>query len=135
MKVLFLSALAMVLSGIPQVSVLGPLLFVIFVNEMPELVHSCILMFVADTKIFTEIHDEDDAKRLHSDLTAPQDWSQKWQLKFNPDKCQTLHLGQHNDKYNYTMAKEDQEPTTTQRLIWKRIWCARGSHSVIQCAL
>ena len=55
-----LSEVATVLSGIPQGSVLGTLLFVIFVNEMPEMVHSCIQMFTEDTKLYTKIQDNDD---------------------------------------------------------------------------
>ena len=107
----------MVPSGIPQGSVLGPLLFV---NEMPDLVHSSILMFADDTKLFTEIHNEEDVKRLQTDLTALQDWSQIWQLKFNPDKCHVLHLGRNNQKYKYNMRKNPEEQTTlTETLLEK----------------
>ena len=50
-----LSMIAAVISGIPQGSVLGPILFIIFVNDMPEILHTMILMFADDTKIFWEI--------------------------------------------------------------------------------
>ena len=60
----------MVLRGIPLGSVLIPLLFILFVNEMLELVHSIILMFADDTKVFTEIRNEKDALKLQEDLTA-----------------------------------------------------------------
>ena len=99
----YLSILAMVLSGFPQGSVLAQLLLIIFVNELPDLVHSSILMFADDTKLFTEIHNEEDAKRLQAELTALQDWSQIWQLKFNPDRCHVLHIGRNNQKYKYNM--------------------------------
>ena len=59
-----LSALAEVLSGIPQGSVFGPILFNIFVNEMPDMVHSCIQMFADDTKLYTQIRDEEDVSKL-----------------------------------------------------------------------
>ena len=115
-----LSILVMILSGIPQGSVLGPLLFILFVNEMPDLVHSSILMFADDTKLFTEIHNEEDVKRLQTDLTTLQDWFQIWQLKFNPDKCHVLHLGRNNQKYKYNMRKNPEEQTTlTETLLEK----------------
>ena len=63
---------------------------------MLELVHSIILMFADDIKVFTEIRNEEDAKKLQEDLAALQEWSQKWQLRFNPDKCHLLHLGSNN---------------------------------------
>ncbi|KAK2169129.1 hypothetical protein LSH36_12g17010 [Paralvinella palmiformis] len=102
------STVVMVLSGIPQGSVIGPLLFIIFVNEMPELVHTSILIFADDTKVFTEIRNEEDATKLQENLTALQEWSQMWQLRFNPDKCHVLHLGSNNQKYNMNKSTDEQ---------------------------
>ncbi len=99
-----LSAIASVLSGIPQGSVLGPLLFVLFVNEMPEAVHTCItMMFADDTKLFTQIKDESDVAKLQDDIDNLQAWADAWQLRFNPEKCKVLHLGRNNQRANYTM--------------------------------
>ena len=131
-----LSILTMVLSGIPQGSVLGPLLFIIFVNEMPDLVHSGILMFADDTKLFTEIHNEEDVKRLQTDLTALQDGSQIWQLKFNPDKCHVLHLGRNNQKYKYNMRKKSRRTDNINRnSSAKGPRCANQPDSIIQFSL
>jgi len=102
------STVVMVLSGIPQGSVIGPLLFIIFVNEMPELVHSSILIFADDTKVFTEIRNEEDVTKLQENLTALQEWSQMWQLRFNPDKCHVLHLGSNSQKYNMNKSTDEQ---------------------------
>jgi len=63
---------------------------------MPDLVHFSILMFADATKVFTEIRNEEDATKLQEDLTALQEWSKIWQLRFNPDKCHVLHLGSDN---------------------------------------
>ena len=63
-----LSEVAAVLSGIPHGSILGLLLFVIFVNEILEMVHSCIQMFADDAKLYTKIQDNDDITLLQSDL-------------------------------------------------------------------
>jgi len=107
----------MVLIGISQGSVLWPLLFIIFVNE---LVYSRILMFADDIKVFTEIRNEEDATKLQEDLIAPQEWSQIWQLRFNPDRCHVLHLGSNNQKYKYNMNKTTDEQTTLQETLLEK---------------
>ena len=68
-----LSMIAAVISGIPQGSVLGPFLLIIFVNNMPEIVHTMIQMFTDDTKIFWEIKDAQDRDQLRHDLKAFED--------------------------------------------------------------
>ena len=92
---------APVLSGIPQGSVLGPLLFVIYINDLPEAINSDSFLFADDTKVFREITSKDDAFALQSDIDSLQHWSNKWLLQFHPDKCHVLTLGKF-DNIRYT---------------------------------
>ena len=83
-----------VTSGIPQGSVLEPILFVIYINDMPECVDStattCTYLFADDTKIFREIKSPNDEEKLQNDLDKLQKWSDTWLLKFLPNKCKVL---------------------------------------------
>jgi hypothetical protein len=76
-----------VTSGIPQGSVLGPVLFVIYINDLPECVKSDVFLFADDMTIFREIKDDSDASIIQSDLIELFKWSETWLLKFHPDKC------------------------------------------------
>ena len=82
-----------VISGIPQGSVLGPLLFVLYINDLPEQVTSSVFLFADDTKVLRKVTSLEDAVILQNDLEALERWSDKWLLEFNPDKCHVLSLG------------------------------------------
>ena len=90
-----------VTSGIPQGSVLGPLLFVVYINDLPEVVKSNVLLFADDTKIFREVCSQNDALLLQEDIDSLTQWSDKWLLRFNIDKCNVLTLGRF-DNIRYT---------------------------------
>ena len=101
-----LSDHANVLSGIPQGSVLGPILFVIYINDLPNEVASDVLLFADDTKIFRCIKSIPDSLYLQDDLQKLVNWSNRWLLKFNADKCHVLTLGKHENivhAHNYKM--------------------------------
>ena len=84
---------APVISGIPQGTCLGPLLFVIFINDLLDEIESDGLMFADDTKKFRKILSEYDSCTLQSDINKLEGWSKKWLLTFHPDKCHVLTLG------------------------------------------
>jgi len=92
-----------VISGIPQGSVLGPILFLIFINDLPEVVHSSVKLFADDTKLYRRIESETDCVRLQEDLDSLANWSEKWLLRFNPIKCKSMHLGRQNLNHEYHM--------------------------------
>ena len=79
------------LSGVPQGSVLGPVLFVAYINDLPDGIKSFILMYADDTKIFRQMNNEDDRQELQRDLDRLSRWSEKWQLRFNVEKCNVMH--------------------------------------------
>jgi len=81
------SLVVLVRSGIPQGSVLGPLLIICFINDMPEVVHSSIKMFADDTQIFRTVNNSEQAQLLQDDLDALEEWSNLWQLRYNAEKC------------------------------------------------
>ena len=82
-----LSTIAAVLSGILQGSVLGPLLFIIIVNDMPEVMTSNILMFADDTKILLEVQKDTGHTTVQQDLNELQRWCCPLPLHFNTEKC------------------------------------------------
>ena len=97
------SDMATITSGIPQGSVLGPMLFLIYVNDLPEEVLSTLKLFADDTKLYREIQNDHDKEILQNDLNELMDWSVKWQLPFNIEKCKVLHLGINNPKHKYSI--------------------------------
>ena len=85
-----------VTSGIPQGSVLGPTLFVLFINDLPQVVESRVALFADDTKVFREIQSDEDREKLQQDIDELLIWSKKWQLPFNESKCKVMHYGKTN---------------------------------------
>ena len=92
-----------VLSGVPQGSVLGPILFLIYINDLEEGVTSKILKFADDTKLFRKIKGNGDKQQLQDDIDKLIKWSEKWQMLFNFHKCKCLHAGHGNTGVNYEM--------------------------------
>ena len=91
-----------VTSGIPQGSVLGPLLFLIYINDLPEEV-STNAKLCYDSKLSNIIASQNDPAELQEDLTSLSHWSSKWQLPFNTDKRKVMHMGPDNLKHEYYM--------------------------------
>ena len=110
-----LSSWADILSGIPQGSVLGPILFVIFINDLPDVVSSTAKIFADDTKLFRAIRITEDHDVLQQDLDNLVEWSNKWQLEFNETKCKSLHLGSSNQRLNYQMNSQLLEDTRNEK--------------------
>jgi hypothetical protein len=83
---------APVTSGVPQGSVLGPCLFLHYINDLPEGIGSTVRLFADDTIIYRTIDTTDDAESLQTDLNLLGQWEQKWQMQFHPAKCQALTI-------------------------------------------
>ncbi|KAI8505108.1 hypothetical protein Bbelb_172170 [Branchiostoma belcheri] len=98
-----LSSWAEVTSGVPQGSVLGPVLFTVFVNDMPEAVTNQLKLFADDTKMYCPVTQEKHCEELQANLYKLEEWSTKWQLCFHPDKCTVLRIGSGHPPYIYTM--------------------------------
>ena len=92
---------------IPQGSVLGPLLFVMFINDLPKTVQCGVKLFADDTKVYVRSDIPGNPDYLQNDITRLQDWSDKWLLSFHPDKYKVMHVGNHPTATNYTMRQSD----------------------------
>ena len=78
-------------------SVLGPILFLIYINDLDDDITSKVLKFADDTKVFRKIKSDADRQHLQDDLNKLIEWSEKWQMLFNFGKCKCLHTGHGNE--------------------------------------
>ena len=91
-----------VLSGVPQGSVLGPILFIIYINDLPETLKSSLCkVFADDTKITGKANSIEDAQLIQDDLDALLQWCSEWKMKFNSSKCHVVHFGKKNHAHYY----------------------------------
>jgi len=79
------------------------LLFVIYINDIDEVVNSKLLKFADDTKIFNKVNSVEKVENLRTDLRSLVSWSKEWQMVFNLDKCKVMHLGFNNTHVDYFM--------------------------------
>ena len=86
------SSLKPVLSGVPQGSILGPILFVLFINDLHEGISTDthIALYADDTKLWRSIKNEEDITQLQRDINILYFWSLNNKMKFHPDKCKDV---------------------------------------------
>ena len=81
-----------VISGVPQGTVLGPLLFLVHINDLPDCVSSKVRLFADDCLLYREIRSPSDQEKLQTDLKNLETWAQTWGMRFNAKKCYILSV-------------------------------------------
>ena len=113
-----LSDFLQVWSGVPQGSVLGPVLFLIYINDLLVGITSCGKLFADDSKLFRRLRKSSslaDQEALQEDLIKLQEWSRTWLLKFNESKCKVMHIGRSNPLYDYQLNAKTLETTAVEK--------------------
>ena len=106
---------AAVLSSVIQGSVLGTLLFVIFINDIDEEAEAYIRKFADDTKGGMVVENEEDAEMMQRELDKMVEWAERSRMEFNVEKCKVMHVGGRNRGFKYKMAGQDLGETELEK--------------------
>ena len=118
---------APVSAGVPQGLILGPLLFLIYINDLPDNLESLAKLFADDTSLFSTVHDPSkSAKVLNDDLQKNSDWAFKWKILFNPDvtkQAQEVVFSHKSNKTDHPVVYFD-EASVAKASLSKASWNA-----------
>ena len=139
-----------VLSGVPQGSVLGPVLFLIFINDLPENIRSSVRLIADDCVLYRNIESPMDCQILQDDLNSLVQWETDWQMKFIVAKCHSMRVTRHppdkHIQFDYTLHQKRSEQvqsakyigiTTTDDLDWGQHISAKATKTMgfLRCNL
>ncbi len=108
-------------SGVLQGSVLGPVLFIIYISDIDVGPNNFIAKFADDTKIGNSVISDHDRQSLQDDLSKISTWSARWEMPFNVKKCHILQVGTKNLKYDYEMSGDNHESVQCVRYLVLRL--------------
>ena len=124
-------------SRVPQGSVLGTIVFVIFINDIEDGICGNILKFADDTKLFCKIGSDINCAKLRADLRKLYNWSQDWQMLFNLDKCKIMHFG-YNNPNNILLLGHILETVDEEKdlgvMIWKDLKASSQCVKIVKTA-
>ena len=107
-----------VISGVPQGSVLGPALFLLYINHLPDTIYSQVRLFADNTVLYRTIKSDTDHHRLQTDLDKLTEWAMTWDMQF-PAKCLVLNIfkKRHPSKFTYSLHNTDLKTKYTAKYL------------------
>ena len=90
-----------VIRWVPQGTVLGPLLFLCHINDLPERVKSKVRLFADDCLLYRQIRTDKDKAALQEDLISLEKWAEEWGMRFNAKKCYIMHISPKRKKHTH----------------------------------
>ena len=110
---------AQVVSGVPQGTVLGPLLFLMFINDLPDTVTSNTRLFADDCIIYRTVKSIQDCLQLQEDLRELATWEETWGMLFHPDKCNVLRITRARSPvlFDYSLKNQKLEAETQSKYL------------------
>ena len=114
-----------VTSGVPQASLLGPILFLLYINALPENVQSQVRLFADDIAMYLALGEQNGPQQLQDDLYRLQKWEQLWGMEFNPGLCVVMHFTRTRYPINsqYTMHNQTLATVDTARYLGVDLYC------------
>ena len=118
-------------SGVIQGSVLGGILFIIFVDDLDDWILALIRKFADDTKIARVVENEAQARELQRDIDRLVQWAKTWGMQFNVKKCKVMHCGRKNRRFEYKMGDEKLEEVEEEKDLG--VWIHSSMKPSTQC--
>ena len=118
------SSLVDVVSGVPQGPVLGPLLFLLHINDLPSVVSSKVTLLADDCLIYRNIKNKEDQIALQKDLNLLENWGNTWGMCFNAAKCNIMRVSQTCDLklFNYSLTAQVLEEVMDAKYLGVTTW-------------
>jgi len=105
-------------SGVPQGTVLGPLMFLLYINDISKGIHSPLRLFADDCFLYKVVTTEQDALQLQKDLDLLLKWAEKWQLKFNINKCNLMRFTRPTSPLTFSYQLNDHVLSTVDQHLY-----------------